>query len=123
MSQYGYTRGYCSETKRTVLLHKYITDSPSNEVLDHKDRDKLNCIRENLMVADKKINSINRDLQSNSTTGYKGISIDKRRNKYRAYIKVNGKQISLGYYEKIEDAIEVRKEGELKYFNYVEKVS
>ena len=29
---------------------------------------------------------------------------------------VNGKEIRLGHYEKIEDAIKARKEAELKYF-------
>lgn len=38
------------------------------------------------------------------------------RNKWRAYITVNKKQISLGLFNKKEDAIKARKEGELKYF-------
>lgn len=36
--------------------------------------------------------------------------------KYYAYIMVNRKQIPLGYYDKLEDAIDARKVGEEKYF-------
>lgn len=36
--------------------------------------------------------------------------------KYYAYIMVDRRQISLGFYEKLEDAITVRKAGEEKYF-------
>ncbi|MGN8792688.1 hypothetical protein [Acidaminococcus fermentans] len=36
--------------------------------------------------------------------------------KYYAYIMVDRRQISLGFYEKLEDAITVRKAVEEKYF-------
>ena len=36
--------------------------------------------------------------------------------KYRARIMVNRKEIRLGHFEKIEDAIEARKLAEKKYF-------
>lgn len=56
----------------------------------------------------------------NSTTGITGVSITKNKrtseDEYRAYIVVNGKQISLGVYAKIEDAAAARKRGEEKYF-------
>lgn len=78
-SEYGYARGYFN--KMAVLLHKFITNTDDTILIDHIDRNKLNCTRNNLRFADKSINSLNRDLQSNSTTGYKGVSLDKRRNK------------------------------------------
>ena len=90
-SEYGYARGYFKG--KEVLLHKYITNTNENILIDHIDRNKLNCKRNNLRFADKSINSLNRDLQTNSTSGHKGVSFDKRRNKYRAYLKKNNKQI------------------------------
>ena len=98
------------------MLHKYITNTNQSILIDHKDRNKLNCVRNNLRLADKTINSLNRNVPQNSSTGYTGVSFDKRRNKYRAYIKTNGKQFFLGYYEKIDDAIIARKNGFEKYF-------
>jgi hypothetical protein len=36
--------------------------------------------------------------------------------KYYAYFMVNRKQIPLGYYDRLEDAVTARKAGEEKYF-------
>lgn len=113
-TEYGYVRGYING--KETLLHKYITDTDKKVLIDHKDRNKLNCTRNNLRFANKSINSLNRSTPKNSSTGYTGVSFDKRRNKYRAYIKTNGKQISFGYYEKIEDAIIARRIGFENYF-------
>ena len=52
-----------------------------------------------------------------NTSGHKGVSWDKRRKKWRAYIFYKGKQIHLGVFQNIEEAIEARKAAELKYFN------
>lgn len=48
----------------------------------------------------------------NTTTNNKvpGVGWHKQRQKYRARIKVNGKDISLGLYHNIDDAIKARKE-------------
>ena len=92
-------------------MHKYITNTDESILIDHIDRNKLNCKRNNLRFADKCINSLNRDLQANSTSGYKGVSFDKRRNKYRAYLKKNNKQIWLGYHDTLEEAINARNIG------------
>ena len=39
---------------------------------------------------------------------FNGINLDKRRNKYRAYININKKQKHLGYFDNEQDAIEAR---------------
>lgn len=120
-TEYGYARAYING--KFILLHKYITHTDDTVLLDHKDRNKLNCRRNNLRIANKSINSINRDVQSNSITGFTGISYDKRKNKYRAYIKVKGKQIFLGYHQDINNAISARQKGELRYFGYIKTIA
>lgn len=69
----------------------------------------------NCRWADNSIQGFNRNIQSNNTTGYKGICKIKSGN-YRAYIKKNNKQISLGVYDRIEDAIKAREKAEKEYF-------
>lgn len=49
------------------------------------------------------------------STGIVGVSYVKPRRKYSAYISVDKKQISLGVFENIQDAIEARKAAEVKY--------
>ena len=57
-----------------------------------------------------------RKINSNNTSGYRGVSYRKDRNKYRAYIKFQGKDIFLGHYDNIDDAIKARKDAEKEYF-------
>ena len=59
---------------------------------------------------------MNRGLQSNNKTNFTGVYYDKNLGKYKAYITVNKKQIYLGIYVDINDAVKVRKEAEEKYF-------
>lgn len=61
------------------------------------------------------VQQFNRGKQSNNSTGYVGVSKVKS-GKYRAYIKKHGKQIPLGTYDPLEEAVEVRKEAERKYY-------
>lgn len=56
-----------------------------------------------------KINHRNRKMSSNNTSGFTGVKLDKRVGKWQARVCINGRQKSLGYYEKLEDAAEARK--------------
>lgn len=64
-------------------------------------------------------NHQNMPIQSNNTSGYTGITFDKCRNKWQAQIKINGKNIFLGRYENINDAIVARDNGKKKYHQFI----
>lgn len=53
----------------------------------------------------------------NNTSGYRGISWCKARNKWEAYISVHCKRKRLGRFDDIKEAIEARKNAEKKYFD------
>lgn len=55
----------------------------------------------------------------NNKTGYTGISVVN--GKYRVRIQKDGKQHHLGYRDNIEEAIQLRNEGEEKYFKNIDK--
>lgn len=61
-----------------------------------------------MRIADSQINSLNRDAPANSKTGYKGVSRNERTGKYKAYIKVDQKQIDLGCFNSVESAYRAR---------------
>lgn len=63
-------------------------------------------------LVDKSDEAIN----ANNTSGYKGVCWDKSKNKWISQIQVNKKNIRLGYFTNIEDAIKARKEAEEKYW-------
>jgi hypothetical protein len=55
-------------------------------------------------------------IKKNNSSGCTGVSFRKDRNKYRAYIKFQRKNIFLGNYDTYEDAVAVRKLAEEIYF-------
>jgi HNH endonuclease len=82
---------------RLAWMHFY--GEPPGALIDHVDRNPLNNAVANLRVANPSQSSMNRRLQSNSTTGLKGVSFAKREGKFRALIKRDGRQRFLGYYD------------------------
>ena len=70
----------------------------------------------NIRLATNNQNGKNLKIKSNNKSGYSGVFFDKDNNKWRANIKVNYKQIYLGRFNLIEDAILARKNAEIKYY-------
>ncbi len=70
----------------------------------------------NLRLVDSNMNGAHSGKQTNNTSGTIGVSWAKNRNKWETYIRVNGKRKNLGHYADIEDAIEARRQAEIKYF-------
>jgi hypothetical protein len=118
------SNGYytCNIDNKSYLLHRIIYLMFYGELpdlLDHIDRNSTNNRIENIRKADKKINSINRDLQTNNKSGYRGISWNKNSSKWEVYITVNNKRIALGLSPTLEDAINVRKKAEERYWEHL----
>ena len=57
-----------------------------------------------------------RKLRRDNTSGYTGVQWNKRKDKWQALITFKGKTYNLGFYNKIEDAAEARKEAENRIF-------
>ncbi len=96
-------------------MHRIINKTPKGYLTDHINRNTLDNRKINLRIADKRINSINRDLQSNNTSGYKGISWNKQHRKWETYIWGNGIKIMLGFFKNFNKAVLIRKQAEEKY--------
>jgi hypothetical protein len=84
-------------------------------LIDHVDGNKLNNRLSNLRVCDRRKNRCNSKLNSDNTSGYKGVGWLPDRGKWQARIKHQGKTINLGYFTRIEDAIQARQSAEAKY--------
>ena len=86
---------------RITYLHVLLMNPTLGLVVDHVDRNGCHNWRANLRVCTQSQNLAARGLQSNNTTGYKGVCYHKSRNspkKWRAGIGYNNKQIYIGYY-------------------------
>ena len=96
--------------ERWLNVQSFINDMyPSYQeglTLDRIDNNK-GYSKDNCRWTDRKIQNRNtRLLQSNNTTGYRGVSTLKNKNRYRASIVVDRKRIHLGYFNyPIEAAI------------------
>lgn len=55
-------------------------------------------------------------IQRNNTSGVRGVSLHKKAGKWSVRIQVSGRAISLGYTSDLEEAKQMRKEAEEKYF-------
>jgi hypothetical protein len=101
---------------KVTKLHRYILNlKDSKTIVDHINRNPLDNRKCNLRICSALENARNSSVSKNNKTGRLGISLTPQ-GKYRARIMVNRKEIRLGNYEKIEDAIEARKQAEKKYF-------
>lgn len=96
----------------TDLMHCVILERslgfkiPSDRVVDHIDNNSLNNCRANLRLATRSENMQNRKRNTNSTTGFKGVTFNKAHKKWQAQIRVNGVLKHLGSFASPELAYE-----------------
>ena len=97
---------------KTLIMHRLLGYFDP----DHDDGNPLNNRRYNLIDRNRSENSENCKLHCNNTSGVCGVSWNKQRNKWEAYIRVNGKKKNLGLYENKDDAIIARLQAENQYY-------
>lgn len=93
-----------SQRKAHRLAWLYMTGEFPNGILDHIDGDRTNNKWDNLREVTYSQNAMNSRFRKNNTSGYKGVSFDKRYRKYEAYIWKQNKKTHLGYFNSPEDA-------------------
>lgn len=112
----GYAVAYID--KQLVLMHHLILGKPKKGlVIDHINRNKLDNRKDNLRFVKQEINTRNAHIPSTNTSGFKGVTYEKRRRKWAAQLVYRGKNHFGGYYDTIEEAAEGRKRLEQKLIN------
>ncbi|EGB03361.1 hypothetical protein AURANDRAFT_34120 [Aureococcus anophagefferens] len=104
-----------SGVRKTVRVHRlvalaFIENTDNKPFVDHIDRDRTNNNISNLRWATKSENQANQTKYSNNTSGFKGVSIDKRNGKYKAAITIQSKKKFLGYFKTAEETSAVYEE-------------
>jgi hypothetical protein len=81
---------------RGVRMHREIMKAEDGVDVDHINGNPLDNRRENLRVCTRKQNCANSRARTNTSSRYKGVNFDLQTGKWRARIKVEGEEISLG---------------------------
>ena len=93
---------------RTVRLHRYITQAQKGLVVNHINGEGLDNTRNNLEVVTNQVNTIKRvNMNSNNTSGIRGVSYDKSRKKWQVKFRKDYKTIHFGRYDSKEEAEKV----------------
>ena len=98
------------------LAWLYVHGVWPTDQLDHINRNKSDNRIANLRQANHSLNSQNKGKPKNNTSGFVGVYLQTNRAKWQASIRVNKRNMSLGYFSSLEEAVAARKAGELKYW-------
>lgn len=97
-------RGYPVSSRNTPI-HRILMDTLDTTIMiDHKNRNKLDCRKENLRLCTKSTNGMNRPAPAQNTSGYKGVHYDKNRRLWGASIQKDKEHIFIGRFDSPEDA-------------------
>lgn len=97
-----------SHNKKTTPIHRVILsriigrELEGHELVDHINGNGLDNRRSNLRLANRQTNTLNTGKRSHNTSGYKGV--DFNQNKWRARIRLNNKEITIGRFDTPEQA-------------------
>ena len=112
----GYVVAYEANTGKQIKFHRLIMNCPEDKVVDHRYRKTNDNRKSQLRECTCSQNNMNHGIRKDNASSVTGVSWHKARNKWRAYITINGKTKHLGYFINKEDAIQSRLEAEIKYF-------
>lgn len=119
----GYCRRHVPATninkRKNQYFHRAILNiTDSTIIIDHINRDSLDNRQANLRKTSIQINRLNSKLNSNNTSGFRGVSKNKI-GTYRASLRVNNKTLNLGDYKTAEEASKVHTVNYKKYFGHI----
>lgn len=105
-SSSGYAVHYCLDPfgqRKVLYMHRVVQQRaygqpiPPHLQVDHINRDRLDCRRENLRFALRQQNQANKSIAINNTSGYKGVTF--AHGKFSARIKFYSRRLHLGSYD------------------------
>lgn len=99
----------------TLYFHRLIMNPLDDEMIDHINHIVYDNRKYNLRICTLSQNFYNKIKTNRNTSGVKGVSWNTKREKWVSQINVEKQAIFLGYFDNFKDAVDTRKQAEIKY--------
>lgn len=116
---YARTDKSINKNKKSIYMHRFLLNCPTNMRVDHINHNTLDNRRINLRICTPSQNLQNAKVHPQNKLKVKGVSMKNdiyRKKPYIARIQLAGKQINLGYFKNIKEAKNAYNKAALKYF-------
>lgn len=104
---------YTQINRKSIYLHRFVLHYKGSKQIDHVNHNALDNRKKNLRIVTVSQNNINKSNKLSGVRPYKG--------KYRARIKLNGKEIYIGIFNTLKEALNARIIKEIELFNQYSK--
>lgn len=106
--------GVGRKARKTIRMHRMVTDTPEGMEVDHINHDKLDNRKTNLRVCNRLANGKNKMMSKRNKSGYKGVHA--RYGRWVAVIRFNWKLYHLGVFDTPEEAARAYNKAAVEYF-------
>ena len=110
-------REVCDEWKNS--FKNFLEDmgkKPSKELSLERVDNSLGYFKSNCKWDTKGRQSFNQKLAKDNSSGVVGVYLERQTSRWKAFIRVDGKQITLGRFDDFDVAVETRKAAEKQYY-------
>lgn len=94
---------YAAHRLAWLYIYGYIPEQQLDHINRQRDCNKIT----NLRLATQSTNNINKPIQKNNTTGFRGVSYHITKKKYVARVGIDKRLVHLGYFETAQQAHDV----------------
>lgn len=119
---YARTVLYKNKKRIGIVMHRLLIQC-DGKIIDHISGDGLDNRKYNIRCCTRSENPINRRINTNNLSGYKGVSYFKVVKKWRAQIQYKKIVYHLGIYEKLIDAAKAYNEAAIKFHGEFAKLN